>query len=208
MTTVAIIDYGMCNLDSAARAVEACGGSARITADPAVIRQAGRLILPGVGAFPAAMANLHRLGLVESLQPMVSDKQVPLLGICLGMQLLTSTGTEVAETEGLGFIPGRCERLQPQSADERIPHSGWNEVHPLRSSTLLADVPPGGDFYFVHSYHVIPTDPADVVATTPFAGGFAAVIGRGNVAGVQFHPEKSQRLGFALLRSFISQGLG
>jgi glutamine amidotransferase len=208
VTTVAIIDYGLCNLDSAARAVEECGGTARITADPAIIRQASRVILPGVGAFPAAVANLQRLGLVETLTDLAHDQQTPLLGICLGMQLLTTTGTEVGETAGLGLISGRCERLQPDHADERVPHIGWNEVHPRRPFSLLADVPPGGDFYFVHSYHVRCDDPANVVATTPFAGGFASVIASGNVAGVQFHPEKSQRLGFALLRSFIHQGLG
>lgn len=208
MTTVAIVDYGMCNLDSAARAIEECGGTARITADAAVIRQAARVILPGVGAFAAAMANLHRLDLIEPLTEAVTGHQVPLLGICLGMQLLTGAGTEGTETAGLGFIPGRCERLEPQAPDERIPHIGWNEVWPQRDSALLADVPPGGDFYFVHSYHVRPDAPDDVIATTPYGGGFASVIGRGNVAGVQFHPEKSQRLGFALLRNFIRHGLG
>lgn len=200
--TVAIVDYGMGNLDSMARAVEECGGVPVVTDDHAAIAAASRIILPGVGAFPDAMANLRNAGL-EALLHRLVDQGVALLGVCLGMQLLASRGTEGAETEGLGLIDATVERLVPE-AGERIPHVGWNEVRQARPSPLLAGLEDGKDFYFVHSYAVRCADTGDVAATTPYGGGFASVVERGRVWGAQFHPEKSQKAGFRLLANFLA----
>jgi glutamine amidotransferase len=121
------------------------------------------------------------------------------------MHLLAGVGHEGGETEGLGWLDARVVRLTPTSADRRIPHVGWNEVHPADGAGAFAGVPAGTDFYFVHSYHLVPADPADVAATTPYTGGFVSAVARDNVWGVQFHPEKSQRAGFAVLRNFLAQ---
>jgi glutamine amidotransferase len=202
VTLVAIIDYKLCNLDSIARAVERCGGASLKTTSPEALRDADKLILPGVGAFGAAMDNLSALRLVEPIREEVA-KGKPLLGICLGMQLLAERSEESPGAVGLGLIPGEVVRLRPQ-VGERIPHMGWNVVEPARSDPMFAGVAPSTDFYFVHSYHMR-TDPEHVVATTPYCGAFPSVVRRGLVAGVQFHPEKSQTAGFALLTAFLEQ---
>jgi glutamine amidotransferase len=204
MNTVAIVDYGMCNLDSVARAVEECGGKARVTDQRRDLETANRIILPGVGAFADAMRNIKQRALDQILYEQAVEKQIPFLGICLGMQLLASKGFEVEETGGLGFIPGEVRRLNPSGEDTRIPHVGWNEVHPLRDSPLFREIAHGRDFYFVHSYHLCPRDESNVLARTPYAGGFVSAVQSGSIWGVQFHPEKSQRAGFQLLKNFLS----
>ncbi len=201
---VAIVDYGMCNLDSVRRAFEEVGASAYVTAEPADLDRADRIVLPGVGAFPDAMRNLRSRGLDEALAKQVLDQGAPFLGICLGMQLIAAIGNEVTDTAGLGWVDASVVRFVPTEADPRVPHVGWNEVHRVTDSPLFHEIPPGADFYFVHSFHVACADPADVLATTPYCGGFTSVVQRGHVFGVQFHPEKSQRWGLRLLRNFLT----
>lgn len=199
---VAIVDYGVANLDSVARAVEECGGRPLITDRPADLAAAAAVILPGVGAFATGMANLRERGLDRALVEDVAAEEVPLLGVCLGMQLLATTGTEGEETPGLGLVPGRVERIAPPGL--RVPHVGWNEVHHVAEHPLFAGIPSGRDFYFLHSYELRCEDPADVISTAPYGDDLVAAVARGHVAGVQFHPEKSQRTGFALLRNFLA----
>lgn len=204
MNTVAIIDYGMCNLDSVARAVEECGGSPIVTDQAKDIEQANRIILPGVGAFPDAMRNIRQRRLDEILPEQVISKQIPFLGICLGMQLLATKGWEGEETSGLGWVEGEVRRLQPLNQETRIPHIGWNEVNFTRDSPLFRNIPPNKDFYFVHSYHVCCANEANILAQTPYCGTFISAVERDWLFGVQFHPEKSQRIGFQLLKNFLS----
>ena len=205
MNRVAIVDYGMCNLDSVRRAVEECGGEAIVTDEGADLDRADRIILPGVGAFPEAMANLRARELDKLLAEQVLAQDAPFLGICLGMQLMATTGIEVEPTDGLGWIPATVERLVPTATDRRVPHMGWNEVDPAPGCALFAGIAERTDFYFVHSFHVACDDAANVAATTPYCGGFTSAVQRGDtVFGVQFHPEKSQKAGFALLRNFLA----
>ena len=207
MNTVAIVDYGMCNLDSVRRAVEECGGRAIVTDDADELDRADRIVLPGVGAFPTAMAHLRDRGLDKVLADQVLDQRVPFLGICLGMQLLADEGLEIEPTPGLGWLPSTVDRLVPTSATERIPHIGWNEVRPVTGCPLFEGIEPGTDFYFVHSFHVVCADPANEAASTPYCGGFTSAVWQGGdstVFGLQFHPEKSQRAGFAVLRNFLA----
>jgi len=204
MNLVVIVDYGMCNLDSVRRAVEECGGRAIISDGPRDIKAADRIILPGVGAFPDAIRNIKQRGLDEILREQAVEKEIPLLGICLGMQLLASRGWEIQETEGLGLVPGEVRRLEPSGDDTRIPHIGWNEVHPRRDSPLFNGIPAGKDFYFVHSYCLYPENEEDVIGLTPYGQGFVSAVQHGSVFGVQFHPEKSQRVGFQVLKNFLA----
>jgi glutamine amidotransferase len=194
----------MCNLDSVKRAVEECGGDPLVTDQARDIEIANRIILPGVGAFPNAMQNIKQRALDEILREQVMGHQIPFLGICLGMQLLATRGWEVEETEGLGLIPGEVRRLEPFGEDTRIPHIGWNEVCFVRDSPLFKGIVWGKDFYFVHSYHLSPQDENNVIACTPYGKGFVSAVQRGLIFGVQFHPEKSQRLGFQVLKNFLS----
>lgn len=202
MNIVAVVDYGVCNLDSVARAVEECGGRSVVTERPEDLARANRIILPGVGAFATAMRNIKQRSLDVALREQVIDNGIPFLGICLGMQLLAERGREVEETAGLGWIPGEVRKLEPYGEDTRIPHIGWNEVHVVRHSSLFEGAD-GGDFYFVHSYHLEPRDEKDIVARTPYGRGFVSAVQRDLVFGVQFHPEKSQRAGFAVLKRFL-----
>ena len=204
MKAVTIIDYGMGNLDSVARAVEECGGTPLVTDRAEDIEKATHLILPGVGAFPDGIRNLKQRSLDEILRDQVVGGQIPFLGICLGMQMLATRGWEGGETEGLGWIEGEVQRLEPLGEDTRIPHIGWNEVALTRPSALFAGVDSGRDFYFVHSYHLVCHDKEDVLAMTPYCGGFVSAVTCGQIFGVQFHPEKSQRLGFQVLRNFLA----
>jgi glutamine amidotransferase len=201
---VAVVDYGMGNLDSVARALEECGADPIVTARREDLESASALVLPGVGAFAAGMERIRALGIDEILDEQVRGRGIPCLGLCLGMQLLASHGEESGDTRGLGWIDADVRRLQANGSGERIPHVGWNEVVPVRESRLLEGIPPAKDFYFVHSYHVVSRERDAVVAETPYCGGFASVIERDNVFGVQFHPEKSQRVGFQLLRNFLA----
>jgi imidazole glycerol-phosphate synthase subunit HisH len=201
---VAIVDYGLCNLDSVQRAFETLGAKAFITDVPDALDQADRIVLPGVGAFPDAMRNLRARGLDDALGCQVLEEGAPFLGVCLGMQLLAAVGQEVEESKGLGWIDARVVRLAATATERRIPHVGWNEVRPTRESSLFDGIPPGADFYFVHSFHLACADAADVLATTPYCGGFASAVQREHVYGVQFHPEKSQQWGLRLLKNFLS----
>jgi glutamine amidotransferase len=200
---VAIVDTGLCNLDSIARAIEDCGGNPLVTDDPRDLERVSHIVLPGVGAFPEAMAQLRNRGLDVALSEQVIGREIPFLGVCLGMQLMATRGTEVRETDGLGWIDGEVDLLKAQPG-ERIPHIGWNEVEPTADSPLFRGIDPGRDFYFVHSYALRPKRAEDVAALTPYAGGFVSAVHRGNVFGVQFHPEKSQKVGFAVLRNFLA----
>jgi imidazole glycerol-phosphate synthase subunit HisH len=189
-------------IDSVARALEYCGADVIITHDPETVRTAGRLLLPGVGAFPVAMARLNALGLSDAIRDAVVRAERPILGICLGMQLLANTGHENETTLGLGLIKGDVRRLEKATPEARIPHMGWNTVQDQGECPLLQDVPPGSDFYFVHGYYFAAVKEA-VLATTPSYGGVSAIVGQGQVFGAQFHPEKSQTNGFQLLKNFL-----
>ena len=204
MNTVAIVDYGMCNLDSVARAIEECGGKAIVTDRARDLDRVNRIILPGVGAFPDAMQNIRERSLDEVLYEQVFIKEIPILGICLGMQIMATIGHEGRNVQGLGWIPGRVIRMEPFGDDTRIPHIGWNEVYPVRPSTLFSNIEPGKDFYFIHSYHFCPDDEENILARTPYGKGFVSAIQSKTIFAVQFHPEKSQHTGFKLIKNFLS----
>lgn len=198
---VGIIDYGMGNLASVRNALKEQGYNADILTSPDRLLSAPRLILPGVGSFKAAMHNLESQGWIAPLKLAINEKSIPLLGICLGMQLLADRGEENGNTPGLGFIPGHVEKLR--TANLRIPHVGWNEIDRVKETPLLEGIPSKTDFYFVHSYHFVCENAAHILATTPYGEDFTSVIGRENIAGAQFHPEKSAKAGFRLLKNFM-----
>ncbi len=198
---IAIVDYGMGNRRSVLKAFEHVGADAAITRDHDELRAAEGLVVPGVGAFPKAMEALDELGLTELIRAH-ADAHRPLLGICLGMQLLFDRSGELGTTDGLGLIPGEVTQLRANGL--RIPHIGWNEVrfeHPSRLTSGLPDQ--GRPFYHVHSFAVRPRDADDVVGTCEYGERFATIVGRGSVYGVQFHPEKSSGDGLRLLQNFI-----
>jgi len=201
--SVAIVDYGLGNLRSVAGAVEHLGHAARITAEPAELRDAAKLILPGVGAFGDGMAKLRARGLDEALTREVVEGGKPLLGICLGFQLLAEASEEFGEHQGLGWIAGRVTRLRPDDASLPVPHVGWNELHQVRPSRLFAGIADGALFYFVHSYRLAPRAGGLAVGETDYGGRFVAAIERDNILGTQFHPEKSQKDGLAVLGNFL-----
>jgi len=201
---VAIVDYGVGNLDSVRRAIEECGGRPMLVDRAEGLRSADRIILPGVGAFATGMANLQERGLDEALREEVLGNGVLILGLCLGMQLLATSGWEGGtETKGLQWIEGEVRRLAPPDPAARVPHVGWNEVRFVRPSALFREVPEGRDFYFVHSYHMVCANPRDIVAETPYGSPFVSAVAKNNIYGVQFHPEKSQRVGFKVIRNFV-----
>ena len=196
---IAIVDYKMGNLRSVEKGFAAAGVlDVVVTGDPAVLAAARGIVLPGVGAFRDAAANLESSGLREVLLERVAAG-VPLLGICLGMQLLATVGLEDGEWDGLGLVPGVCEKLP---GGVKIPHIGWNTVDYPRECPLFDGIPEGSAFYFVHSYHLVSADPSTIIGRTEYGVGFAAAVRSGNVYGVQFHPEKSSDRGLALLRNF------
>ena len=205
--TVALIDYGSGNLRSAEKALirAADGGSdIVVTNDPDVIAIADRVVLPGVGAFAACMGALEaRPGVVEAMTEAVHGKGAPFLGICVGMQLLASRGLEFGETPGLDWIAGDVRLLTPTDPAIKIPHMGWNTIEPVGNHPLLAGVAAGEHMYFTHSFAFYPSGPEDTVAQADHGGAFAAMVARDNVAGVQFHPEKSQAAGLALIQRFL-----
>ncbi|TVX99165.1 imidazole glycerol phosphate synthase subunit HisH [Cohnella terricola] len=194
---IAIIDYGMGNLHSVSKAVERIGCEAVVTSDPGTILAADGAILPGVGAFGDAMANLRETGLADTVKAFAASGK-PLLGICLGMQLLFTESEEHGVHGGLNLLPGRVVRFQ---GDYKIPHMGWNELTFTQASPLFEGVKPG-HVYFVHSYHVLPELKSDLLAVTDYHQPVTAIVGRGSVFGMQFHPEKSGDLGMTLLRKF------
>jgi imidazole glycerol-phosphate synthase subunit HisH len=200
---VAIVNYGMGNLASVRRALEDIGAEACIADHPAAAYQANRVVLPGVGAFSQGMHNLAAGGWVDALRDMVLRQHKPLLGICLGMQMLATHGEEGGGAEGLGLIAGRVRRLDALGCSLRVPHVGWNEVAHRARDPLFAGIPSATDFYFVHSYALVPDDPADVLATTPYGCDLVSAVRSGHVFGCQFHPEKSSKAGRQLLQNFV-----
>jgi len=204
--SILVIDYGMGNIGSVKRSLEECGASVLISSDPNDVELATHIILPGVGSFPDGMRNLHRGGWFSQIRKAVLEDKIPILGICLGMQLLAERGYENQETVGLGLIKGEVIRLEKSFPDERIPHVGWNEVVQKQKKSLFDKIPDHADFYFVHSYHLVPSDPQAVLSLTPYCGEFISSVHYKNIYGVQFHPEKSSYYGMLLLRNFISIG--
>lgn len=204
MSYVAVIDYGMGNLDSVRRAVEECGGRPIRACAPEDLREAAHIILPGVGAFSDAIDALRRLGFDEAIREYAIERGIPLLGVCLGMQLLSMTSAEGGTYQGLGMIDADVRRFELEDSALRVPHMGWNEVYPSRASLLFDGIPDGTDFYFVHSYHVQCHSGDDVLATTPYGVDFCCAVNHENLYGVQFHPEKSQAAGMRLLGNFLA----
>jgi glutamine amidotransferase len=211
--TVAIVDYGSGNLHSAAkafeRAVRECGREQAIivTGDPDAVRRADRVVLPGVGAFADCRRGLEAVpGMIDALDETVRRNGRPFLGICVGMQLMAERGREYEVTDGLGWIAGEVDRIAPADPDLKIPHMGWNTLDARRPHPLLDGIavgPQGLHGYFVHSYHLKVSDQDDLVAQADYGGPVTAIVARDNYAGTQFHPEKSQTLGLALLRNFL-----
>jgi len=197
---IVIIDYDAGNLRSVQRACAEVGARAVISNDPAQVKAASRIIFPGVGAAGSAMASLRRNGLADALRSAVDDGK-PVLGICLGLQI-SLRHSEESDTETLGLIPGETRRFRLDCPELKIPHMGWNEVRPVRPHPLLDGIEPGDEFYFVHAYYPAPKEQACVYARTTYEDDFAAAVGRGNYFGVQFHPEKSGRVGLRLLERF------
>ena len=200
---VAIIDYGLGNLRSVAGAVERLGFSATVTGAAAEIAAADKLILPGVGAFGDGMANLRSRGLDQVLGNEVQSRRKPILGICLGCQLVAREGEEFGRHDGLGWIDATVRRLAPSDASLRVPHVGWDELVQTAASPLFVDVPPDALFYYTHSFKVEPAQADVVVGTCNYGGAFASVLQSGNIYATQFHPEKSQQHGLTLLKNFL-----
>ncbi|HTJ05845.1 MAG TPA: imidazole glycerol phosphate synthase subunit HisH, partial [Caldimonas sp.] len=197
-------DYGMGNLGSIRNMLKKIGADSEITAEPARIAAATKLVLPGVGAFDAGMENLDKSGLVPLLNERVRRDEVPVLGICLGMQLMTHSSSE-GERPGLGWVDAKAVRFVPADATLKVPHMGWNIARPVRDDALLEGLPRESRFYFVHSYYVACERREDVLLTTFYGADFDSGFRRGNVWGVQFHPEKSHRFGMHLLRNFAER---
>ncbi len=201
---IAIVDYGMGNLRSVEKALEYIGAAARVTRDPAEISRASRIILPGVGAFGAAMANLDRFGLTQPVREAAASGR-PFLGICLGMQLLMDSSEEQGNHAGLGVIPGKVVRFpQPTGQGLKIPHMGWNSITIRRQTPLLDGITDGAMVYFVHSYFVQPPDEA-AAAMSNHGVDFCSVIASGSVYATQFHPEKSGAVGLQMLKNFVEK---
>lgn len=195
-----IIDYGMGNLRSVQKAFEHLGVEAVITTSPRDLASADHVILPGVGAFRDAIAELKRLDFVPAIREAVASGK-PFLGICLGLQLLFDVSYEDGEHNGLGIVPGKVIRFAPQP-NLKVPHMGWNSLTFQQTHPILDGIAPGAHVYFVHSYHVVPTDPSMIAATSDHGGSFVAMIAQGNLIATQFHPEKSQKVGLQLLKNF------
>ena len=210
---VAIIDYGSGNLHSAAKAVERAARESgsplavKVTSAPEDVRAAERIVLPGVGAFADCKRGLVAIpGMVEVLEESVRRRGRPFLGICVGLQLMAERGLEHGLTPGLGWIEGEVRAIEPSDSSLKIPHMGWNTLKLVRDHALFEGIPTGDaglNAYFVHSYHLVPSRAAALVATTDYAGPITAFVAKDNVAGSQFHPEKSQKLGLALIANFL-----
>src|ERR1700719_4965899 len=211
--SVAIVDYGSGNLHSAAKAFERAAHEAGlgqpivVTNDPAVVAKADRVVLPGVGASADCRRGINAVdGMVGALDEAVRQRGRPFFGICVGMQLLAERGREYEVTEGLGWIAGEVNRIKPNDAGLKIPHMGWNTLNVSREHKLLDCLPLGPQglhAYFVHSFQLKPSRPADLVAEADYSGAVTALVARDNVVGSQFHPEKSQKLGLALIANFL-----
>lgn len=201
--TVVIVDYGAGNLASVAAAVEKVGYSATVSGDPAVIKSADKLILPGVGAFGDGMKLLAERGLVDALNSAVLTLKTPILGICLGFQLIANKSDEFGEHQGLGWIDADVVRMTPDDDSLRIPHVGWNELYQTKPSPLFDGIEDGTLFYYVHSYQLKPTSGDVVIGECDYGGRFVAAVQQDNIFAVQFHPEKSQLGGLALLKNYL-----
>ncbi|MGB7037806.1 MAG: imidazole glycerol phosphate synthase subunit HisH [Xanthobacteraceae bacterium] len=211
--SVAIVDYGSGNLHSAAKAFERAAHEAGshqpivVTQDPAAVARAERVVLPGVGAFADCRRGLDAVpGMLEALEDAVRRKGRPFFGICVGMQLLAERGREYEVVEGLGWIPGEVDRITPSDANLKIPHMGWNTLNVARPHPLLEGLPLGAagrHAYFVHSYQLNPAERSDLIADADYGGPVTAIVGRDNIVGTQFHPEKSQKFGLALIANFL-----
>ena len=205
----ALIDYGSGNIASAAKALARAAGETNheitATADPDRVRQADRIVLPGVGAFADCMRGLNAVpGLVEALNESVIQKGKPFLGICVGMQLMARDGREFGVHKGLGWIDGEVVPMTPADPSLKIPHMGWNEIVTVQDHPVFAGIAEGSHAYFVHSFELKPDTRSDLLATTDYGGPVTAAVGRGNMVGTQFHPEKSQAVGLRLLSNFLA----
>lgn len=200
---IAVVDYGMGNLHSVRLAFGSLGANVLVTDRPEDLREAERIVLPGVGAFGECMKNLVSSGMSEVLNEEVLGKGKPFMGICLGMQILASVGEELGRHEGLGWIPGKVTRLRVDGQGLRVPHVGWSGAIAQRPHPVFDGLEPTSSFYYVHSYVFEPESPADAAATCDYGGPFVAAVARENLVAVQFHPEKSQRHGFALLERWM-----
>jgi len=201
---IAVVDYGAGNLRSVAKALDRSGMTPDVTSDPAVVRRADGVVLPGVGAFADAVARLKSSGLEDAVRDALETRR-PYLGLCLGLQVLFDEGDEHGVTPGLGILSGRVERLcglAPDGTQLRVPHIGWNAVKFSGEHPMLSKLPAEDCFYFVHSYHAIPSRPSAVVGTVDYGGEFAAAVARERIFAVQFHPEKSQSAGRRLLDAY------
>jgi glutamine amidotransferase len=210
MQTLALIDYGSGNLRSAEKALRKAAATlsnptqVTVTGDPEVVAKADRIVLPGVGAFAACKAALDaRAGLVEAIGEAVRVRGAPFLGVCVGMQLMASRGREFGETQGLDWIGGEVRALIPDDRRCKIPHMGWNCLDQERDAALFAGLPRGAHMYFTHSFALYPDEAGDIAAWSDHGGRFVAAVVRDNLAGVQFHPEKSQAAGARLLTNFL-----
>ncbi|HEY4497306.1 MAG TPA: imidazole glycerol phosphate synthase subunit HisH [Candidatus Paceibacterota bacterium] len=201
---IVIIDYGLGNLFSVAKAFESLGAPVTVSRDPTIVGAAERIVLPGVGAFGNGIRFLKERKLIPALHEAVLKRGVPFLGICLGMQLLAEHSTEYGEHQGFGWVFGAVIKLDITGAGLKIPHIGWNQVIFKKEHPLFLGIKQGADFYFVHSYELQPTDLEDLLAVSHYGKEMTAAVGRKNIVGVQFHPEKSQDNGLKLLRNFIS----
>lgn len=207
MSSVALIDYGSGNLASAAKALARAAGSKFeivTTADPEVVLDAERVVLPGVGAFADCMKGLSAVpGMVDALREKVLKEGAPFLGICVGMQLMATVGVEFGRHAGLGWIAGEVVKITPSDPALKIPHMGWNELKIEQDHAVLNGIAPGSHAYFVHSFQLKPVLPDDLIATTDYGGPLTAIVGNENMVGTQFHPEKSQETGLKLLENFL-----
>ena len=203
---ITIVDYGVGNLGSILNMLKKVGAKAEASSDPDVLCQAEKLILPGVGAFDAGMRKLNEAGLVPLLNELVLEKEIPVIGLCLGMQLMTKKSEEGREA-GLGWIDAETVRFRFESGNAhlKIPHMGWNTLDIQRHHPLVSDLGPESRFYFVHSYHIVCAEETDVVAYTDYGYPLAAVINKKNIMGAQFHPEKSHKFGMLLLKNFAER---
>ena len=199
MMKIAIIDYGMGNLHSAAKALEKVGAQVKVTSDPELVRQADKVILPGVGAFGDCMKNLNERELAPVIHEVIAAGK-PFLGICVGLQLLIEGSEEDPGVAGLGIFKGMVRKIAAPGL--KIPHMGWNNLEYRTSSSLFQGLPPAAYVYFVHSFHAVPTDESCITAVTDYGGQVTAAVGRGLVQAVQFHPEKSSAVGLKILANF------
>ncbi len=212
--TTAIVDYGSGNLHSAAKAFEraardhAIGEAIEVTNDPDKVRRADRVVLPGVGAFADCKRGLAAVdGMIDALNETVRGKGRPFFGICVGMQLMAERGREYEVVDGLGWIPGEVDRIEPSDPELKIPHMGWNTLDARKGHPLLEGIPVGPNglhAYFVHSFELKPSQGSDLIAQAEYGGPVTAMVGRDNMIGTQFHPEKSQRLGLSLIANFLT----